>query len=146
MLPRSYHKPFDPACPLCIPALFRVSDQKTSTVLLTAGYIKCSLGLLFSIVNFGHGTRYHATTRFRPASHNGIPRTPPPHHGRPARAYGSSLLARSSSQHPHRFGCFLVSQNSGLCRSRLPGRCRLHGPRQLGDRLGRRLKIRLHAS
>src|SRR5215467_1318732 len=143
---RSYHKPLDAAWLLCTTAKTSACDQKTSKVLLTLDYVKYSLELLFSIVNLSHGTSNAATTRLRPAPRHGIPLAPPPHHRGPSRAHGSSLPARGSSQHPHRFGRILAPKNSRLCRPRLSGGRWLHGSRQLGHRPGRRLQVRLHAA
>ena len=39
----------------------------------------------------------------------------------------------------------LLAQDDGVCRARLPGRRRLHGSGQLGDRSRRRRALRLHA-
>src|SRR5689334_6302708 len=99
MLPRTYHKPFPAARLRCFPALLPARNQRPCKVLLTVACIKCSLVLLFSIVNFGHGTGHPATTRVRPAPHRRIPHRPPSHHGGPACAHGSPVSARGSSHH-----------------------------------------------
>ncbi len=52
---------------------------------------------------------------------------------------------RGLSHHPGRPGQ-LVAQGAGVRRSRLSGRGRLHGPRQLGHRPRRRRAVRLHAA
>src|SRR6476620_5264696 len=56
------------------------------------------------------------------------------------------LLARGASHHPCAADGVLLEEAHGVFGSRIPGRCGLYGPGQLGYRFGRRRAVRLLAS
>ena len=76
--------------------------------------------------------------------HHGQDRRPPParlaeHAAAAEPARGARVGADSATGR-------VLAQDDGVCRPRLPGGRRLHGPRQLGDRHRRRRALRLHAA
>src|SRR5713226_735519 len=90
--------------------------------LLTSKPIKCSLVLLFSIVNLRHGTHGPTSTRNRTTRHRRILREVLLVRGH-ARNSCPAVLAGIASHDPFFFRRFLVSQGAGLCRpglSRMP--------------------------
>ena len=62
------------------------------------------------------------------------------------KAPDAASLAGSPSHRQRAGHGVAVAQDAGVCRPGLSGRRRLHGPRQLGDRSGRRRAVRLHAA
>src|SRR5260370_15289411 len=97
---------------------------------LTSELIKCSLGLLFTIVNLKHGTHGPGTTRNRPAPlqrsfrRRLLVR-------RDARKDRPSVLAGITSHYPFFFRRLLVPTDPCLCRPRLSCRRRLPWLRRL---------------
>src|SRR5216683_887439 len=131
--------------PEAAPCLLASKTWSLHGVPLTSEPIKCSLALLFSIVNFRHGTNGPATTRNRPARLRRNSRRLLLPRG-DAREGFPAVLAGISSQHPFFFRGFLVPQDPGLCRPGVSRGRRLHGPRQLGHGHWRRVKVRLYTS
>src|SRR5207249_10218943 len=100
-------------------------------VLLTCDRIKCSLGMLFSIVNYQYGTRGPATIRDRSADHwwsflwllRGCGG---------ADSGGPTVVAGIAPHHTVFVSSFLVLQSPGFCRAGLSS-CRLvYGSLQFG--------------
>src|ERR1700687_5521308 len=114
---RTYHKHRRVACcPFSLGGPHCTCYSRTTGVPLTFGRIKCSLELVFSIVNFNHGTNGPATTRSRSTCHARTLRRLLYSEARLRTIL--AFLARISPYHPFFCRGLLVPQDAGLRRPR----------------------------
>src|SRR5207245_11787685 len=109
-------------------------------VLLTCDRIKCSLGMLFIIVNYQYGTRGPATIRDRSADHWWGFRWLLRGCGG-ADSGGATVVAGIAPHHTVFVRSFLVPNRTGVCRAGLSVYRWAQRPRHLGSGPGRRVQL-----